>query len=262
MRILFIGDVFGDLGVKAIETYLPRLRAERGIDFCVANGENAATRGTGLSRAAADALFRYGVDVITLGNHTWKDKDVFSLIKENERVIRPANWPEGNPGAGAVLVQTPEGPVGVVNLLGRLYMDSCDCPFAAADRELARLRERARVILVDLHAEATSEKCAFAYHVDGRASLVVGTHTHVQTADERILPGGTAFLTDAGMTGPADGVIGVSREPAVRRFRTQIPERFSPAVGRRQLNAVIADVDPDSGKAETVERVRIISDAL
>ena len=255
MRVLFIGDVFGSLGVSAAEAYLRDIRALRGLDMVIANAENAAARGTGLNKSAAAALFGAGVDIITLGNHAFKDYEVFSLLKDNECIVRPANFPDGVPGRGTVVFQTRGGPVGVLNLLGRLYLEACDCPFAAAEREIAKLREKTAMIIIDMHAEATSEKKALAYCVDGKCSLVAGTHTHVQTADEQLLPGGAAFITDIGMTGPVDGVIGVKREAAIRRFRTLIPERYTPAEGRAQINAVIVDIDAGSGKSVSIERV-------
>jgi metallophosphoesterase (TIGR00282 family) len=259
---LFIGDICGDTGVKAAGSYLRENKYAMEIDIVVANAENAAARGTGLSKQAAAALMNGGVDVITLGNHTFRDRDIFELMDGQDRIIRPANYPEGAPGKGAALFFTRSGAVGVINILGRLYMDSYDCPFAAADREIAKLSGITNMIIVDVHAEATSEKRALACHCDGRCSLMAGTHTHVQTADEQIMPNGTAFITDAGMTGPACGVIGVKSETAIRRFRTLIPERFTPAEGRGQINAVIVDVDEESGRATSIARVNSLSDGI
>jgi len=253
-----IGDVFGDAGVRAAARGLREARAAHSIDLCVANAENAASRGAGLSRDAAAALFGAGVNVITLGNHTWKDRDIYALFKDQELVIRPANYPDGVPGRGVAVCYTRFGMVGVINLLGRLYMEACDDPFAAAEREIAKLGDRVRMIVIDMHAEATSEKRAVASCADGRCGLFAGTHTHVQTADEQILPGGAAFITDIGMTGPADGVIGVKKDAAVRRFRTLIPERYAPAEGRAQFNAVLADIDEKSGRAVSISRINTI----
>ena len=259
MNILFFGDIVGDAGVKATAAYIRETRESRDIDIIVANAENSATRGAGLSKAAAASLYSAGVDIITLGNHTFKDRDAFNLLKDEEYIVRPANYPHGVPGRGSALFYTRKGAVGVVNLLGRLYMEACDCPFAAAEHEIARLREKTNMIFIDMHAEATSEKIAAAFCVDGKCSLLAGTHTHVQTADERILPGGTAFITDVGMTGPSDGVIGVKSESAVRRFRTLMPERFTPSEGRVQINAVIACIDERSGMAVAIERVNALA---
>jgi metallophosphoesterase (TIGR00282 family) len=190
-----------------------------------------------------------------LGNHAFKDRDVFALLSDYDNIVRPANYPYGAPGKGTAVFYTKRGAVAVVNLLGRLYMEACDCPFAAAENEISRLRGVTNMIILDMHAEATSEKRAMACHVDGSCSFVAGTHTHVQTADEQILPLGTAFITDVGMTGPADGVIGVKSDAAIRRFRTLIPERYAPAEGRAQINAVIADIDEASGKANSIVRI-------
>ena len=256
LRVLFVGDVFADAGRKIIATELEGIRGEMDIDLCVANGENASSKGMGISRSAAADLFRAGVDVLTLGNHTWKNREVLTLFEEEERLIRPANYPTNNPGNGSVIVETDRGNVGIINVAGRVYMDSADCPFRAAEREIAKLRRQTAVILIDFHGEATSEKYAFAYFVDGKVSCVVGTHTHVQTADERIMPEGTAFITDVGMTGPADGIIGVDREIIIKKFLTQIPSRFEPAKGDVQLCAVVVEIDESTGRAVSIERLK------
>ena len=262
MKALFIGDVFGNLGVKAAEAYLRDIGGREEIDLIVANAENAASRGTGLNKSAASALFNSGVNIITLGNHAFKDYEVFGMLKEQEHIIRPANFPNGVPGKGSVLFYTRRGAVGIINLLGRLYLEACDCPFAAADQEIAKLREKTNMIIIDIHAEATSEKRALACYVDGRCSLVAGTHTHVQTADGQILPGGSAFITDVGMTGPADSIIGIKQEIAIRRFRTLLPERYTPAEGRAQINAIIVDIDEVSGKSTAIRNVNTILDEV
>ena len=258
MKVLFFGDIFGNAGVMAADAYLRKMRVRLGVDVVVANAENAAARGAGLNKAAAAALFDAGVDVLTLGNHAFKDYEVFGMLKENDRILRPANYPDGVPGKGSAILNTRKGAVGVVNIIGRLYMEACDCPFNAAEAEIAKLRERVNIIIIDMHAEATSEKKALACVADGRCSLVAGTHTHVQTADEQILPGGTAFITDLGMTGPTDGVIGVKKESAIRRFRTLLPERHSPAEGRAQVNAIVVDIDEESGKSSAITRINEI----
>jgi len=260
LKVLFIGDIFCGAGVKAAVNFLYMYRDTLEIDLVVANAENASPRGSGIGRDAAGALIDAGVNVITLGNHAFKDRDVFQLLKEQEHIIRPANYPHGVPGKGATVFYSGRGAVGVINLMGRLYMEACDCPFNAAEHEVAKMREITNMVIVDMHAEATSEKKAAAYCVDGMCGLFAGTHTHVQTADCQILPEGTAFITDAGMTGPADGVIGVKREAAIRRFRTLIPERYLPAEGRVQFNAVIAEIDEANGKALSIRRINMYDD--
>jgi len=252
---LFFGDIFGEMGVKAAAAFIRGYREDNEIDIVVANAENASARGAGLSKSASELLYNAGVDVITLGNHAFRDRDIFALIKERENIIRPANYPHSVPGKGSAVFYTARGAVGVVNLLGRLYMEACDCPFTAAEHEIERLRHITNMIIVDIHAEATSEKKAVAYCVDGRCSLVAGTHTHVQTADEMILPGGTGFITDVGMTGPSEGVIGVKRDSAIRRFRTLLPERYLPAEGHMQVNAILADINERDGKTLSVSRI-------
>ena len=265
LRILFIGDVCGNIGTEAAKVWLPKLRAEHCVDVCVANAENASPKGVGCNRNAAEILFACGVDVITLGNHAWSERDAAKLLDDERRIVRPANYPPENPGVGSVAIQTAKGRVGVVNIMGQLFMDSIDCPFHALDRELAKLGAlggtadgRLAAILVDMHAEATSEKVALAYHADGRVSCVIGTHTHVQTADERVLAGGVAFISDAGMTGPADGIIGTDRAASMRRFLTRMPTQFLPAKGRRQLNAVVIDIDLCTGKATAIKRINLV----
>ncbi|MDR1439269.1 MAG: YmdB family metallophosphoesterase, partial [Clostridiales bacterium] len=231
------------------------IREEYEIDLCVANAENASPRGIGLNKGACASLLGHGVDVITLGNHTWKDRDILKILDDNENVIRPANYPAGSPGAGSVVVDAGKASVAVINVMGRIYMDPSDCPFAALDHEIAKVSRQTNMIFVDAHCEATSEKCALAHYSDGRVSCLAGTHTHVQTADERVLEGGTAFITDVGMTGPSEGIIGMDRGKIIRKLRTQIPERFEPAQGRKQLSAIVADIDEMSGKALGIRRV-------
>ena len=260
MKLLFFGDIFSGAGVKAAGSFIRDNRDALEIDIVVANAENASSRGAGLSKEAACALFNSGVDVITLGNHTFRDWDIYNLLKEEDRIVRPANYPQGVPGRGAAVFRTGRGDVGVINLLGRLFMEACDCPFMAAEHEIQKMGEYTNMVIIDMHAEATSEKRAVACCVDGRCGFFTGTHTHVQTADDVILPGGTAFITDAGMTGPADGVIGVKLESAVRRFRTLIPERYMPAEGRSQVNAVISEINEINGKASSICRINYITD--
>lgn len=255
MRILFVGDVHGKPGRRILKAQLPNLRAAHDLALVIANGENAAG-GAGISADVAQELVAAGVDVITGGNHTWQHRDAYELLDGDARLVRPLNYPPGTPGRGATVVTGRAGVrVGVVNLQGRVFMQELDDPFRAARAECERLRDTTPVIVVDIHAEATSEKIALAWYLDGRCSAVIGTHTHVQTADERVLPGGTAYLTDVGMTGPRDGVIGMDRERILERFLTQLPVRFEVASGPAQLNAAVIDVDETTGRARSIVRI-------
>ncbi len=257
MRILFVGDVVGLPGRRVLRSGLAALRATLRPDLVVGNGENSAG-GNGVTPATAEEMFHAGCDVVTTGNHVWDRKEIVPYLERHERLLRPANYPEGVPGRGAVIVTARDGtPVLVVNLMGRVYMPAVDDPFRAADAVLARLGPRARVSIVDFHAEATSEKIAFSWYVDGRVSAVVGTHTHVPTADERVLPRGTACITDAGMTGPHDSVIGVEKAVVLERFPTHRPVRFSPAREDARLQAVLVEASPTSGRAESIRRVEL-----
>jgi metallophosphoesterase (TIGR00282 family) len=255
MRILFVGDVVARAGRRVLKAGLRALRDGESPDLVVVNGENAA-RGNGLTPQTSDELFRAGADVITSGNHIWDRREVLPLLEREPRLLRPANYPDPAPGAGVHLLEHPRfGPVAVVNLMGRLFMHDVDDPFRAVDEILDELNGRARLILVDFHAEATSEKIAFGWHVDGRVTAVVGTHTHVPTADERILPGGTAYISDVGMTGPYDSVIGVDKTAVLERFRTQRPVRFSPAERDARLCAVLIEADETTGLAVSIRRL-------
>ncbi len=255
MNILCIGDVYGEPGRRALAHWLPRLRAELEVDLVIANVENAAG-GFGVTPALARGFLAAGVDVMTSGNHVWDRKDVVEYIAKENLLLRPANYPRGAPGVGSVVVKAGAARVGVLNLQGRTFMVPIDCPFARADEEVGRLRAETPVVIVDMHAEATSEKQAMGWYLDGRVSAVVGTHSHVQTADERILPGGTAYLTDLGITGPFDSVIGVRPELAIQRFLTGLPNRFEPARGRSRVQGALIRVDPQSGRAVAIERVQ------
>ncbi len=257
MNILFIGDIFGKPGRDIVRRVLPALVDQRQIDIVIANGENSAA-GFGITGDIADTLFGYGIDVLTSGNHIWDKKEVLDYLPRQPKLLRPANFPAGVPGRGSYLARTRTGePVGIVNVMGRVFMTPLDDPFAVAVREIEALRAKARVILVDFHAEATSEKVAMGWHLDGRATAVLGTHTHVQTADDRVLPKGTAYLTDVGMTGPHDSIIGVITEAALGRFLTSMPAKFEAATGPGRLNAVIITADPASGKATRIERLNM-----
>ena len=262
MKLLFIGDIFGKPGREIVRRGLPALVGRHGIDFVIANGENSAA-GFGVTGDIADALFGYGIDVMTSGNHIWDKKEVLDYIPRQTKLLRPANFPAGVPGRGSYLGRTRTGePVGVINVMGRVFMTPLDDPFAVVLREIDALRAKTRVILVDFHAEATSEKVAMAWHLDGRVTAVLGTHTHVQTADERLLPKGTACLTDVGMTGPHDSIIGVTVEAALGRFLNAMPARFEAAGGTARLNAAIISADPATGKATAIERLNLSHDEV
>lgn len=255
MRILFIGDVFGRPGRDLVRKAMRPLTAAFGIDLVVANAENAAS-GSGITRDSGDALLDSGVDVMTSGNHIWDKKEALVYIGAEPRLLRPINMAAGAPGRGLIVTRAAGGrPVGVVNAMGRVFMPPVDNPFAALDAAVTDLRRECRIILVDFHAEATAEKVAMAWHLDGRVSAVVGTHTHVQTADARVLPGGTAYITDVGMTGPHDSIIGMSAESVLPRFLTGLPVRMEPASGNPRLQAVVISVDDATGRAERIERI-------
>jgi metallophosphoesterase (TIGR00282 family) len=257
MRILFVGDIFGKPGREIARRAIPALVQRDAIDFVIANVENSAA-GFGVTGDLADAMLSYGVDVMTTGNHVWDKKEVLDYIPRQPRLLRPANFPPGTPGRGSCIGRTRAGePIGVLNLMGRIFMTPLDDPFALALREVENLRAKARVIFVDFHAEATSEKAAMGWHLDGRVTAVAGTHTHVQTADERLLPKGTAYITDTGMTGPHDSVIGVTIEAALGRFVTGMPSKFEAASGNARLNAVVVTADPATGRALTIERLNL-----
>jgi metallophosphoesterase (TIGR00282 family) len=255
VKILFIGDVVGSPGRKAVALLVPKLRAEHRLSLVIANGENSAG-GSGITVATANELFAAGVDAITSGDHLWDQKDVMALLANEPRFLRPRNYPHGTPGHGSAVFDR-EGcpPVAVMNLQGRTFMGDLENPFHSALAEVDRLRLRTNVIFVDFHAEATSEKIALARMLDGKVSAVVGTHTHVQTADEQIFPGGTAFLCDAGFTGAHESVLGREIEPIIKRFMTNMPQRFDVAKGRVLLQGAIIDINDKSGKAEGIRRV-------
>lgn len=257
MKVLFVGDIVASPGRAALAALLPKLRDRYRLDFVIANGENAAG-GFGITEAVASDLFSLGVDVITSGNHIWDKKEAVGYLPRENRVLRPLNYPPGVPGAGSIVCETAEGAkVAVLNLSGRVFMASFDCPFRGADRELERLGGVTNAVIVDFHAEATSEKIAFGYYLDGRVSAVVGTHTHVQTADEKILPGGTAYITDVGMTGPSDSVIGVRKDQIIERFLSLMPKRFETAQGPSVFSAVIIEVAEKTGKSTSIHRLQL-----
>ena len=256
LRLLFLGDIVGEPGRKAVIQRLPLIKKEHEIDFVVVNGENAAG-GRGITPKISIDLLRAGAAVITLGDHAWDQREIVDYFPTEPRLLRPLNYPEGVGGQGSVVLDTAQGKVGVITAQGRTFMNPpLENPFVGVDREIERMRtaEDVKVILVDFHAEATSEKIGMGRWLDGKASVVVGTHTHVQTADEVIFPGGTAFLTDAGMCGPLESVIGRKYPPVVERFRTGVPQRFPVATGVVGLRGLVADVDEETGRALKAER--------
>src|SRR5512136_745406 len=252
MQILFIGDIVGRPGRRAVRELLPGLLKEHGVDLVIANGENAAA-GFGITRDTVDELLECGIHLLTTGNHVWDKKEVLGFIDEYPNLLRPANFPEACPGIGHAVVKTPAGiPVAVINLAGRIFMHPADCPFRVAKALVEQLRRQTPIIFVDIHAEATSEKQAMGWFLDGEVSAVVGTHTHVQTADEGVLPGGTAYITDAGMTGPFNSIIGIRKDAVLERFLIQIPNRFEVAKDDVRLQGVVVDIDGKSGRASGI----------
>ena len=258
MIVLFIGDIMGEPGRRAIARQLPKIVARHAVDLVIGNGENAAA-GFGITPEIAHELFEMGLSAITMGNHAWDKKEIQDFIRHEPRLLRPANYPVGVPGNGSIVLTTPLGEkLAVLQVMGRVYMPALlDCPFQTARRELARLKQETPAVIVDMHAEASSEKMAMGHYLDGEVTAVVGTHTHVQTADEQILPKGTAYLTDIGMTGPLHSVIGIKKELAIEKFLTQMPRRFEVASGPAVFCAVLIELDARLGKAVRIERLRI-----
>ena len=256
MRILMVGDVVGQPGRKAFAKHTPRLKAEKKIDLVVVNGENAA-HGKGLTRQSLDELIRAGADVITTGNHIWDKRDVLQFIDEEPYLVRPGNYPEGTPGKGWCVYPHRQLRVGVMNLSGRVFMPPMDCPFQKVEDMLREMQDECDIILLDLHAETTSEKMAMGWYLDGRVQAVVGTHTHIQTADERILPQGTAYITDLGMVGPWNSVLGVQTEKIIEKFTSGLPVRFDIAEGPTVYSAVLIEIDNKTRKAVQIERVQL-----
>jgi metallophosphoesterase (TIGR00282 family) len=250
MLVLAIGDIVGRPGRQAIHELLPGLRQQHGLNLVIANGENAAG-GFGLTVNTAQELLGNGVDVLTSGNHIWAQKEIIPYLDDDMPILRPLNYPEGVPGRGYLVI----GKTMIVNLIGRTFMSNYDCPFRAMDRLLAELEPKPQVVIVDFHAEATSEKVAMGHYLDGRVSAVLGTHTHVGTIDARILPGGTAYVTDIGMTGPTDSIIGDDAEAVIQRFLTMMPHALSVGKGKPVLNAIMVEIDKKSGRATRIERL-------
>jgi hypothetical protein len=256
MNILFIGDIVGSPGREAMKQLLPELKKEYNLDFVIANAENAAG-GSGITPRVAEELFGLGINVLTSGDHIWKRREAFELINNEERILRPANFPAVAPGRGWGLFKAKDNfKVGVINVNGRVFMEALECPFRVSRQLQEDLSKETKIIVVDIHAEATSEKIALGWYLDGKVSAVLGTHTHIQTADERILPGGTAYITDVGMTGPMDSVIGRRIEDVLERFLTAVPTRFEVAKDNIQLHGAVLDIDEQTGKASSIVRIQ------
>ncbi|MFQ5674694.1 MAG: TIGR00282 family metallophosphoesterase [bacterium] len=255
LKVLFIADIVGKPGLEITAKLLGGLKDKHKIDFCIANGENGC-EGKGLTQKLAYNYFSLGIDVITSGNHIWSNNNINDLLKTDRRILRPLNYPDGNIGAGSTVMETDDGvPVGVINLQGRTYMYSIDCPFKTGLDEVHRIQKQTKIIIVDFHAEASAEKVAMGWYLDGKVSAVLGTHTHVPTADERILPEGTAYITDVGMTGPFDSVIGMKKELAIKRFMLQTYVRYKPADENIRLCGAIVTIEKSTGKATSIERL-------
>ncbi|MFC4735671.1 TIGR00282 family metallophosphoesterase [Bacillus daqingensis] len=259
MKILFIGDIVGSPGREMLGEYLPKLKAKYRPDHTIVNAENAA-HGKGITKKIYHELLQAGADLLTMGNHTWDKKDIFEFIEEADYLVRPANFPSGTPGSGLKVIGKGKNKAVVINLQGTTFLPPLDNPFHAADRLIEEAKQHAPVIFIDFHAEATSEKQALAWYLDGRCTAVIGTHTHVPTNDSRILPGGTAFQADAGMTGPYDGILGMKREAVLNRFLTQLPARFEVEEGKTQLNGVFIEADQAGGKATSIKPIQINDD--
>jgi len=257
MRILFIGDIVGKPGRQAVGGILEKLISDYGIEFTIANGENAAG-GMGITHPIAIDILDLGVDVLTSGNHIWAKKEIIPFLDEESRILRPANYPAQVPGRGAGIYQLSNGKkVGVLNLEGRVFMKNLDCPFRVGEKEIEILRQQTNIIIVDFHAEATSEKMAMGWFLNGKVSAILGTHTHVQTSDERILNEGTAYITDVGMTGPLASVIGIRKQVALERLLTQIPWKFDVATEEIELQGVVVEIDSKTGKSKDIRRIKV-----
>jgi metallophosphoesterase (TIGR00282 family) len=257
MKVLFIGDIVGKAGRKALKQGILKLIDRLKIDFIIANAENAAG-GFGITQPVGEELFSLGINVLTSGNHIWDKKEAVSYISQEKRLLRPANYPDTVPGNSSIVTDTSSGEkIAVLNIVGRVFMNHADCPFRVSQKKIQELKNQTRVIVVDFHAEATSEKLAFGWFLDGEVSAVVGTHTHVQTADDTILPQGTAYITDVGMTGPVNSVIGIKKEQIITKFFNSMPVRFEVAKGESAISAVVIDIDSRSGRAEGMQRLQL-----
>ncbi|MGB9715338.1 MAG: TIGR00282 family metallophosphoesterase [Thermodesulfovibrionales bacterium] len=257
MKVLFIGDIVGKVGRVTTKALLPNIVDRFKIDLVIANGENAAG-GFGITEKIVTEILSYGVHIITTGNHVWDKKEFISQISKEDRTLRPLNYPPGVPGFGSIIYSLPNSiKVAVINVSGRVFMSNIDCPFRTGEEEVKKISKETRIIIIDFHAETTSEKIAFGYFMDGKVSAVIGTHTHVQTADEKILSGGTAYITDVGMTGPYHSVIGIEKELVINRFLTNMPVRFETAKGEGILSAVVIEIDEKTGKASAIQRLQL-----
>jgi len=257
MKVVFIGDIVGKVGRIATKALLPTVVNRYKVDLVIANGENAAG-GFGITDKLADEILGCGVHIITTGNHVWDKKEFISQISKEDRILRPLNYPPGVPGYGSILYTLHNGEkVAVINISGRVFMSNIDCPFRTGKEEVEKLSSLTKMIIIDFHAEATSEKIAFGYFMDGKVSAIIGTHTHVQTADEKILPGGTAYITDVGMTGPCNSIIGIEKEQVIHRFLTNIPVRFETARGEGIFSALVIEIDEKTGKSTALQRLQL-----
>ncbi len=257
VRILFIGDIVGKSGRQTVKALLPKLTEKYNLELVVANGENSAG-GFGITNETAEELFSYGIDIITTGNHVWDKKEAVPYIAKEHRILRPINYPDEVPGSGSIVLKTKRNNlVAVINVSGRIFMNVLDCPFRVTKKEIERVKKETNVIVIDFHGEATSEKIAFAHYFDGKVSAILGTHTHVQTADEKILPKGTAYITDVGMTGPENSVIGFKKEEVIEKFLTQMPKKFEVAIAPSIFSAIYLEIDNSSGKALKIERITL-----
>lgn len=257
MKALFIGDIVGKVGRSAVKALLPKLAEKYKIDLVIANGENIAG-GFGLTETLVHDIFRTGVHVITTGNHVWDKKEFIPYISKDNRVLRPLNYPPGVPGFGSIVINTSNGlKAAVINISGRVFMTNVDCPFRTIKAELENISKETNIVIIDFHAEATSEKIALGYYLDGKVSAIIGTHTHVQTADEKILPDGTAYITDVGMTGPSHSVIGIEVEMIIQRFLTNMPAKFETAQGEGVLSAAVIEINNNTGKATAIQRLQL-----
>jgi metallophosphoesterase (TIGR00282 family) len=255
LKILFIGDIVGRPGRRIVKAYLQDLIQTELLDLVIANGENSAG-GFGINREIFQELLAAGVDVITMGNHTWDNKEIYQLLERERRIVRPANYPGGTPGEGYYIAQTQKGvPVGVVNILGQVFLEPLACPFQTATEYIADIKKKTNIIIIDFHAEATSEKAALGWYLDGKATAVLGTHTHITTADERVLPKGTGYITDVGMTGPSNSILGIDPDIIIKKFITHLPARFEVASGPVELNGVILEID-DMGTTKSIRRIK------
>lgn len=256
LNVFMIGDIVGRPGRSAVTSLINKYRKRFNLDLIIANGENAAG-GNGITSDIVQELFNNNIDIITMGNHTWDKREILEFIDHEPNLIRPANYPLGTPGKGSVVVKLSDNlKVGVINLSGRVFLSPLDCPFRVAEEIVAKMKRETPIIIIDFHAEATSEKIAFGWFMDGKVSAVIGTHTHVQTADERILPQGTGYITDVGMTGPRDSVLGVKTELVIDKFLSQMPVRFEVAAGVAQLNGLLLSINEATGKTESIQRIQ------